>query len=57
MANKNTAGNTLAKAKAKEERLVRMIDRRENNGKNMENVDTSFSNYRMTDSGERVWSY
>lgn len=57
MANKNTAGNILVRSKAKEDRLIDTIDYRDKTGKNMENVDNTFHNYHMTDSGERVWSF
>ena len=57
MANKNRGGNILRNFKAKEKRLVSIIDRREKNGKNKENVDNTFNNFRMTAGGERVWSF
>ena len=57
MANKNTAGNMLVRTKAREDRLIDKIDRRDGNGKNMENTYTKYNNYRVEDSGERVWSF
>lgn len=58
MANKNTAGRYVVRTEAMEDRLIDRIDKRDANGKNMENIDRSFSNYdRMTDNGERVWSF
>lgn len=58
MATKNTGGNTLKNFKAKESRLVRIIDKREKTGENKENVDTTFNNFHhMTTDGERVWSF
>ena len=58
MANKNTAGNVFRNFKAREKRLIADMDRREKNGKNKENVDDTFRNFRyMTAGGERVWSF
>ena len=56
MANKNTAGNTLVRFKARESRLVEVIDKRDKKGAN-ENTDSAYNNYTMTANGERVWSY
>lgn len=58
MANKNTAGTMFVRTKAKEDRLIDRIDKRDANGTNNENVDNTFRNYtHMTNSGERVWSF
>lgn len=58
MANKNTSGTLYKNFKAKEARLVGVIDRREKNGDNKENTDKVFNNFHsMTADGERVWSF
>ena len=58
MATKNTVGNTYKRFKQREARLVRKIDKRDENGKNRENVDDTFRNYaHITNNGERVWSF
>jgi hypothetical protein len=58
MANKNTAGSTLARFKAKEKRLIEKLDWREKTGKNKENTDNVFQNFaHITKGGERVWSF
>jgi len=57
MANKNYAGTQFERAKRKESRLISKIDKRESNGKNIENVDDTFANYTHSADGERVWSY
>jgi len=56
MANKNTAGNTLVRSMAKEDRLIEKIDYRDKKGVNMENIDDTYSNYHIEE-GARVWSF
>ena len=57
MANKNTAGNTLARNRRFIDRLNTAIDRRDDNGENRENIDSHWNNHTITADGERVWSY
>jgi len=57
MANKNTVGNAFRRFKDKETRLVHIIDKRERAGKNRENTDSAYNNFKYAPNGERVWSY
>lgn len=57
MANKNTAGNLLARNKRFIEWLDNKLDERTANGEDRENVDSHWNNHTMTANGERVWSY
>ena len=57
MANKNYAGAQYMRALAKEDRLIRKIDKRTDNGKDRENVDPVWQKHKTTSSGERVWSF
>ena len=57
MANKNTVGNAYKRFQAKETKLVDEMDKREKNGKNMENTDSAYGNFKYAPNGERVWSY
>lgn len=56
MANKNTAGNTLRNFKAKESRIISIIDKRDKKGAN-DNTDRAYNDYSVNTSGERVWSF
>jgi hypothetical protein len=56
MANKNTAGNLFKRAKAKETKLVEVIDKRDKKGAN-DNTYSAYDKFRYTPSGERVWSF
>lgn len=57
MANKNNAGNRFNNFKVVEKRLVEKIDRREESGKNRENVDSAYNNYSVNKNGAKVWSF
>jgi len=57
VAKKTALGALLKRTMDKEERLVRVIDERDRNGKNMENVDSSYNNYEVNKTGDRVWSF
>ena len=57
MANKNTAGNTLARNKRFIDKLHRIIDKREANGENRDNTDSHWNNHTLAANGERVWSF
>jgi hypothetical protein len=57
MANKNYAGTMYVRTKAKETRLVERIDKRNDNGDNMENVDRVWQNHSTNEEGARVWSF
>lgn len=49
-------GRDLKRAQDMEDRLIRIIDKRDLTGKNRENVDDVYRSYRIED-GERVWSF
>lgn len=57
MANKNTAGNTVARNMHKIERLIDEIDRRTKSGEDRENLDESWHNHTIAANGDRVWSF
>lgn len=57
MASKNYNGKQFSNFKNAESSLIRAIDKRTAKGEDRENVDSSFNNYTLTASGERVWSY
>ncbi len=56
MANKNTTGSTWSRFKDREERLVRVMDKRARSGEDRENTEPT-REYKLTAQGERVWSY
>ena len=49
--------NAYKNFKANESRLVARIDKREESGKNRENVDNTFNSYKTNENGQRVWSF
>ena len=57
MAGKNANGKIFSKFKNAEERLLRIIDKRTDNGKDRENVDPVWQKHKITAAGERVWSF
>ena len=57
MANKNKLGASFVRHLKRQERLIAKIDDRERKGKNRENTDHVFNQYRYTDKGERVWTF
>ena len=57
MANKNTAGNTVARNLRKIDRLIDTIDRRTKSGEDRENLDRIWHKHTVTAEGDRVWSF
>lgn len=55
---KNYDGNRYYKFQKRMEKLVHKLDQREKSGKNKENTDNTYSNYRYrVENGARVWSF
>jgi hypothetical protein len=55
---KKTVGNAYHYSMKKIDRLITKIDKRSVNGKNRENVDSTYKNHsHKTRDGERVWSF
>lgn len=54
MSKKNYAGNIYYRKQICDERLVRKIDRREASGKNRENVDNVYNNYKLNRNGSKT---
>lgn len=57
MANKNTTGSTWSRFKDREERMLKLIDKRTYSGKDRKNVGPTRDEYKLTTQGERVWSF
>ena len=57
MANKNTIGNAWLRFKDREQRLLKVIDKRTKDGDDRENVDPAWQKHKITAQGERVWSF
>jgi hypothetical protein len=53
---KNYNGRKYYKFQKRMEQLVNKLDRRAKDGKNLENTDPKFNNYRI-ENGARVWSF
>jgi len=57
MANKNRAGNAFMNWKKREDRLIEKISDRDKKSQNLENVDYTYNNYKMSEDGSKVWSF
>ena len=57
MANKNTCGSLVYRAKEREDRFVDKIDQRTRNGEDRENVDEVWKNHTINEDGSRSWSF
>ena len=57
MANKNTTGSLVVRAKTREDRLIEKIDRRTKTGEDRENVDHVWQKYTINKDGSRSWSF
>jgi len=57
MANKNRAGNAFMNWKKCEDRLIEKISDRDKKSQNLENVDYTYNNYKMSEDGSKVWSF
>ncbi len=57
MANKNTTGSTWSRFKDREQRLLKVIDKRTKDGDDRENVDPTWDKHQLTAQGDRIWSF
>lgn len=57
MSKNSKVGNAYYYSQKSMDRLIKEIDRREQTGKNRENVDNIFNSYTTADNGERTWSF
>lgn len=57
MANKNTTGGTWSRFKNREERLVKVIDKRTWKGDDRDNTDPTWDKHEFTAQGGRVWRF